>query len=417
MTSKSFFTFVLKAIVLPALILGAAIGFFIYMKNTKPEVPAEPIAEKSWGVATYEVTLIDAAPEVVLYGAIEAGETVQLSATVNAFVDQVRADKGDYVKQGQSLVMLDERELKLTMDQRQASMNDVQARIEQEIERVNTDRKAYKIEQQLQQFNLTNLARQEELVANNMAPASRLEDATKAVHQQELSLLNRQSNINNHPHRLAQLKASAAQSKSQLEFARLDLERTTIVAPFDGRILSVDTAAGNRVRNGDRVVRMYNTDSLEVRSQIPARYINYLQPNQANQSLSARMQHNGKSVKLTLDRLSAEATGSQGGTDAFFTLPTNQDVEIGRNVQIVMQLPQVKQVVAIPNLALYGQNRVYRIVDSRLQAVAVDRLGDITGPEGQPLTLVRSAALQDHDLLLITQLPNAVSGLLVEARQ
>jgi multidrug efflux pump subunit AcrA (membrane-fusion protein) len=416
MTAKSFFIFFLKAIVLPALILGAAAGVFMYMKNTKPEVPAEPMAEKSWGVATYEVKLIDAAPEVVLYGAIEAGETVQLSATVNAFVDKVRADKGDHVKQGQSLVLLDERELKLTMDQRQASMQDVEARIEQEIERVNTDRKAYKIEQQLQQFNLTNLARQEELVANKMAPASRLEDATKAVHQQQLSLLNRQSNINNHPHRLAQLEAAAAQSKSQLEFARLDLERTTIVAPFDGRILSVDTAAGNRVRNGDRVVRMYNTDSLEVRSQIPARYLNVLQPNQANQSLSARMQHQGKSINLSLDRLSAEATGSQGGTDAFFTLPTDQDVEIGRNVQIVMQLPKVKQVVAIPNLALYGQNRVYRIVDSRLQAISVDRIGDITDADGQSLTLVRSAELQNHDLLLITQLPNAVSGLLVEAR-
>ena len=416
MTSKSFFTFFLKAIVLPALILGAATGVFIYMKNTKPEVPAEPMVEKAWGVATYEVKLIEAAPEVVLYGAIEAGETVQLSATVNAFVDKVRADKGDHVKQGQSLVLLDERELTLTMDQRQASMKDVEARIEQEIERVNTDRKAYKIEQQLQEFNLTNLARQEELVANNMAPASRLEDATKAVHQQQLSLLNRQSNINNHPHRLAQLEASAAQSKSQLEFARLDLERTTIVAPFDGRILSVDTAAGNRVRNGDRVVRMYNTDSLEVRSQVPARYLNFLQPNKTNQSLSAHMQHNGKSVELTLDRLSAEATGSQGGTDAFFTLPTDQDVEIGRNVQIVMQLPKVKQVVAIPNLALYGQNRVYRIADSRLQAVSVDRIGDITDAEGQSLTLVRSADLQNDDLLLITQLPNAVSGLLVEAR-
>ena len=81
-----------------------------------------------------------------------------------------------------------------------------------------------------------------------------------------------------------------------------------------------------------------------------------------------------------------------------------------------MQLPKVKQVVAIPNLALYGQNRVYRIVDSRLQAVSVDRIGDITDAQGQSLTLVRSADLQNDDLLLITQLPNAISGLLVEAR-
>ena len=411
MSAKSFTAALFKKVILPAAIIGGAAAVFMYMKNTKPAVPAEPIQEKAWAVSTFAVDITNASPELTLYGAVEASETVKLSATVNAYVDQVNVAKGDNVKQGQTLITLDDRELKLTLAQRQASLQDIEARIASEINRNATDEKSLAIEEKLQGLNVKNLERQQELVANNMAPASRLEDASKVVHQQQLSLLNRQNNLNDHPNRLAQLQASAAQSQAQLDFAELDLERTVISAPFDGRILNVNTAVGNRARNGDQVVTLYNTQNLEVRSQIPARYLPYLQTGAA---LTANLEHNGKDYQLQLERLSAEASNSQGGIDAFFNLPAKTNLEVGRNVQLILALPEETNVAAIPALALYGQNRVYRIVDNRLQAVLVERLGEIRGPNGAPMTLIRSTDLDNDDLLITTQLPNAVTGLLVE---
>lgn len=411
MSAKSFTAALVKKVILPVAIVGGAVAVFMYMQKTKPAVPAEPIQEKAWAVSTYAVDITDASPELTLYGAVEASETVQLSATVNAYVKQVKVAKGDVVNKGDTLITLDDRELKLTLAQRQASLQDIEARIASEVNRNTTDTKALNIEQKLQDLNIKNLERQQELVANNMAPASRLEDATKVVHQQHLSLLNRQNSLHDHPNRLAQLQASAAQSQAQLEFAQLDMERTVINAPFSGRILSVDTAVSNRVRNGDRVVNLYNTQSLEVRSQIPARYLSLLQ---AGDQLSASLSHAGKDYQLKLDRLSAEASNSQGGVDAFFKLPAITNLEVGRNVQLILALPEEHQVAAIPALSLYGQNRVYRIVDNRLQAVQVERLGEIRGGNNQPLTLIRSHDLEDGDQLITTQLPNAVTGLLVE---
>ncbi|HIG36091.1 MAG TPA: hypothetical protein EYQ12_00170 [Oceanospirillaceae bacterium] len=119
---------------------------------------------------------------------------------------------------------------------------------------------------------------------------------------------------------------------------------------------------------------------------------------------------------MELDRLSAEASTSQGGIDAFFTLKQGQNIEVGRNLQVQVELPMETNVAALPDLAIYGQNRVYRIVDQRLQAVSIDRVGAWTSPTGERLTLVRSAQLQSGDQVLSTQLPNAVSGLLVETR-
>jgi multidrug efflux pump subunit AcrA (membrane-fusion protein) len=416
MNSKSFNFRSLTKILLPILIITGAISSFIYLKNSKPEVPATPIVEQVWGVSSDLVELQNISPEVTLYGAVEASETVQLSATVNAFVTQVQVGRGDRVSKGQLLVKLDDRELRLTLDQRKASLRDVEARINSEINSHKTNQQALVIEQQIQAINQKNYDRQQQLVAQNLAPTSRLEDATRALQQQELSLLNRKNTIADHRNRIAQLQSQATQSEVQQQFAELDIARTDISSPFDGRILSVDTASGNRVRNGDRVVKLYNTQSLEVRSQIPAKYLPLMQPSDANETLEASIVHHGKTYGLVLDRLSADASSSQGGIDAFFRLSDGQNIEIGRNLQVHVKLPTQANVAALPPLAIYGQNRIYRIIDQRLQAVSIQRVGDWTSPTGERLTLVRSADLRSGDQVLTTQLPNAVTGLLVETR-
>ena len=448
MSLKSFIFSFLTKVLLPIAIISAAGYGFVHLKNSRPKAPAKPVTEQVWGVSSQLVELQDIAPEITLYGSIEAGETAQLSSTVSAFVTQVNISRGDSIKKGQKLVVLDDSELRLTLAQRKASVRDVEARIksemnsdktnqqafiiEQQLLAINqtnfqalikseinsdkTNQQALLIEQQLQAVNQKNFERQQQLVAQKLAPTSRLEDATRALQQQQLSLLNRKNTNSDHPNRIAQLESQLTQSKIQLQFALLDVERTQIVAPFDGRVLSVDTALGNRVRNGDRVVKLYNIQSLELRSQIPARYLPMMQTADSGRGLEASTFHQGRTYRLTLDRLSAEASSSQGGIDAFFSLGGSQNIEVGRNLQVKVKLPTQKNVAALPELAIYGQNRIYRIVDQRLQVLSIIRVGDWTSPAGDRLTLVRSNELRSGDKVLITQLPNAVTGLLVEAR-
>lgn len=406
----------LTRFLLPVAIIAAAIYGFMHLKNSRPKAPAKTVTEQVWGVSSHLVELQNISPEVTLYGAIEASETVQLSSTVNAFVNQVNVGRGDRVSKGQKIIELDDRELRLTLAQRKASLEDAKTLISTEVNSHQTNQKALLIEQQLQAINQKNFDRQEQLVAQKVSPASRLEDATRALQQQQLSILNRENTIANYPNRIARLKSQVTQNQILLQFAELDLERSKILAPFDGRVLSVDTAAGNRVRNGDLVVKLYNTKSLEVRSQIPARYLPMMQTRNSSEGLEASIVHQGKKYGLTLDRLSAEASTSQGGIDAFFSLSGSQEIEVGRNLQLKVKLPTQANVAALPALAIYGQNRIYRIANQRLEAVSIIRVGDWTSPSGEQLTLVRSDELRSGDLVLTTQLPNAVTGLLVETR-
>jgi HlyD family secretion protein len=82
-------------------------------------------------------------------------------------------------------------------------------------------------------------------------------------------------------------------------------------------------------------------------------------------------------------------------------------------VNLNLALPEVHGVVPVPVHALYDNNRVYLIRDNRLQAVAVERIGEHLDDQGNYRVLVRSLDLNAGDQLMISQLPAAMTGLLV----
>lgn len=292
------------------------------------------------------------------------------------------------------------------------------ARIANERLRLRSDQKALAIEQQLQDINNHNLKRQKTLLQQNMGAQARLEDALRKVQQQQLAIINREHSIAEHPSRLAQLKAQATHSEVQLSLAKIDLERSIITAPFSGRILSIDTAVGNRVRNGGRLLSLYNADSLEIRTQIPDRYLPMLQSNNGL-GIKVKISVKDKMVNLQLKRLAAETATERGGVDAYFGVVGEQSMSlnIGRNVQVNMQLLPERNVAAIPAQSIYGQNRVYRVHNGRLQSIMIQRIGQWIDADGNSLTLVSGEQLQEGDLVMTTQLPNAVTGMLVEVNE
>ena len=62
-------------------------------------------------------------------------------------------------------------------------------------------------------------------------------------------------------------------------------------------------------------------------------------------------------------------------------------------------------------------NRIYKLVDGRMKAVIVERIGEQSTTNGYSEILVRSPDLQKNDQVIITQLPNAMDGLKVRVSQ
>ncbi len=396
-------------------ILAAAAGAFWLLTASRPQAPAAATSEQIWRVEAATAALEELTPEVTLYGRIESPRQSQLSAALAAFVETVPAQEGNQVQAGDLLVALDDRDARLIVAQRQAQLAAIQAQIAAEHTRHRADQEALAAEQALLALAERSVARYQALAGRQVGSEIQLDDARRNYQQQRLALNSRTRAIDDHGNRLQQLKAQQQQAQAQLDAARLDLERARVRAPFAGWISRVQVAPGDRVRSGDPLVTLFSSDALEVRTQIPSHYLGSLRKALAEgQHLGATSRLEGRTLHLKLDRLAAQVSASQAGVDGLlrFTHPA-AGLTLGRTLTLILQLPPERGLLALPPQALYGLDRIYRIQQGRLEALPVTRIGE-QYLEGTRRVLVRSDQVQPGDRILITQLPNAISGLRVQ---
>lgn len=408
-----------KRIVVPlGILVLAALGFGALMA-TKPKSQAAPREETIWSVAAQEVVLTAAQPMLTLYGRIETPRRSRLEAAIEATVASVPVKEGTSVAAGQLLVALEGRETSARLAQREAEVREAEAALSSEQSRYENDRRALRRERELYELAQSEVKRVEDLLRRNLGSESQRDAARQNLIRQRLAVENREQSIADHANRQAQLMARLERARAQLDLARLDHQRTRIVAPFAGRIARVAVSPGDRVRPGETVVEIYDTTALEARAQLPDRYLETVRRALQNgDPLPAESRVDGRVVKLRLDRLAGEVTAGSGGVDALFQVDDEGGwLAVGRFVTLRLTLPPRENALALPREAIYGRNRIYRIVEGRLAPLEVTRLGSHVDNEGREQILVSHPDLAAGDLVLTTQLPNAVEGLRVQIVQ
>ena len=409
----------IKRIVLPALILAAAIIVFVMMVKTKAEPPKVERPEKVWLVNAVQAKLQTLSPEITIYGRVETPRDATLSSALQAEVVGVDVLEGDIVQAGQTLIRLDDTDSQLLVAQRQADVDEINAQISSENDRYQRDKDLLVHQQKLLELDDKAVSRAQKLEQSRLASKSSLDDALAAKQRQLVTLKQLQHDMTEHPTRIAQLKATMERAQALLKQAHVDLSRTVIKAPFSGRVAKLDVAVGDRVRVGDSLLAIYDLQNLEVRAQIPGRYINQVQRMLANhQNLQATAQLDDKTLQLNLHRLSGAVRQDSGGIDGLFTLNTTQQtLPLGTFVELHLKLSPQPDVVALPFTSVYGLNKIYRIKDGYLQSLTIHRVGEIYLADGKKQLLVKSPELHNGDQIISTQLPNAINGLRVEVRQ
>ncbi len=107
----------------------------------------------------------------------------------------------------------------------------------------------------------------------------------------------------------------------------------------------------------------------------------------------------------------AEATG----IDVYFAIgAVPAQLRPGELLPLSLMLPTEREVFAVPYQAIYGNSRIYRVDEDRLQAVDVRSIGQARAGDDRILVLIRSDDIESGDLIAITHLPNAVTGLKVK---
>lgn len=192
--------------------------------------------------------------EVVAQRRDATGQIVTLRRSVVAtqepgLVLEMDLELGDTVEAGEIIARLDDDRARLEVQRWEARIEADNALVEQrEAEKDRAER---------------DLGRIQQLATRASAGESELDQARTEVQSRKAQL--------------SEAKATLRTSQAELALAKRTLEDMTIRAPFDGRVVSKLTEAGQWVGQGDGLVTIVSLTQLEARADIPERSVGALQ--------------------------------------------------------------------------------------------------------------------------------------------
>ena len=168
--------------------------------------------------------------ELALPGTVESNVVSLVASEIGGLVVEYPVKQGDQVKQGQLLARLNKRATELDIVAIEARLREAEAR---------------------QKLAERNHERSKELFDSKVFSQQQLDDTF--------------------------FESSAWQGtidnlKAEMERLRYDVERSVIVAPFDGVVITKHTEVGQWLGVGDEVLELLSLEQLEIRVDTPERY-------------------------------------------------------------------------------------------------------------------------------------------------
>ncbi len=405
-----------RPLLAPVLILLAGAILLAALVLTRPQPPAPERQRSPAVVNTRTIEPHAASPHLTLYGRLESPRSATLTAAVAAKVEAVPVREGRTVDRGQRLVALERADPAAVLAERRADLAEIEARIQEAKAQNEGDREAVEQRQALEDLAQRALERAQRLAERDLGSSEEVDNARQVLEQARLERIQAQLRVRTFSSRLEALQAERRRAQAQVEQARRDLARTRIDAPFRGRITQVDVAPGERVRVGDPLVGIYDTEALEVRATIPGPRVPAVRrAAESEHAVSAEVTVDGRTFRAQLDRFGGRSREGTSGIEGLFRLVGSYpaDLPLGRFAELTVSLPPEPGVVRVPHSALYERDRIFVFREGRLVGLTVERVGQRVIENGPDEALVRSEELHSGDRVVTTQLPDAREGLAV----
>ena len=225
--------------------------------------------------------------------------------------------------------------------------------------------------------------------------------------------------------RLGAARAALREAKAVVDRARLDLERTQMRAPYDGRVRSERVGAGQFLSRGESIARLYSVDFAEVRLPVRDEDLAFLPLSLAQ----------GGPAEMPEVVLRARFAGAEHAWDAVIVRTEGELDPRTRKVNLVAQVPRPYQpegdappltvglfveaeilgetlddVLVLPRSALQRGNRIYVVEPDRALSFRDVEVLRNTGD-----TLYVRGHIAQGELICLSTLRNAIEGQRVHA--
>ncbi|WP_289019836.1 efflux RND transporter periplasmic adaptor subunit [Desulfobacter postgatei] len=261
----------LLKIILPVCLIALGVTGFWYYKSKVVKFKRKPAVKTAPVVDIMKVNPSRVTAQIRAMGTVQADREVVIKSQVAGMVIQVAPEfvQGGLIRKGQLMVRIDPADYALAVNKAQSALAQAQADFE--------------IEKGRQQ-----IAREELKLMSMMSPNE----------VQETSLVLRKP-------QLEQAGAAVASAQSDLETARLDLERTRIIAPFHALVRSKEVDAGAMTAAQGALATLVDVTCYQVEVQVPLDRLDRIRVHETNgspvriRSLYAGREWDGRVVRTT----------------------------------------------------------------------------------------------------------------------
>lgn len=320
----------LVRLLLPIMVVVAAAGIGFWLLQTGPKAKPRPTVRNALMVDVRPVTFGPQQTTISLMGTVRPKHEVALKPEVTGKVMAMnpRLVPGGRLTKGEVLLEIDPSDYELSVRQLTSEVAKAEAALQLELGRQRVARKEY------------------ELLGEEVAA-------------EELDLMLRTP-------QLASARAALEGVKTQLEQARLDLERTRIKAPFNAVVMTREVNLGTSISPSTVLATLVDRDAYWVEASIPVSQLKWI---------AAGGQHDHKSTEARIyDSAAWGEDRFRSGTTAGLTARVEEQ---GRMAEVLIEIADPlalqKETAGQPRLLLDSYVRVEIAGESLADAARIER--------------------------------------------
>ncbi|PNY35256.1 hypothetical protein C2E31_19120 [Rhodopirellula baltica] len=277
----AFFLRVLKSrkwLLLPPIVLGV-VGVVVFAQFRK-ELPRSEPAEQSKSLPVIRVRRQAVVPVVSGYGTATAARRWNAVSEVQGRIVEIhpQLESGNTVAANELLIRIDDTDTQLLLVQRQADLASARAQLQELQAEYESDLRLLPFARKQLELASREEQRALELQRRNATSLSEVDQLTSGRLVQEQTLHNLQTAISLYPSQMGAAQAAIALAQAQVREAERDIERTRIVAPFDGMLSGVDLEVGQFIGVNQSLFELFDDQRIEVTAQYSLEQLGKLLP-------------------------------------------------------------------------------------------------------------------------------------------
>ena len=407
-------------------VIFIALVIAVVLVILRPRAERQVPVDKGLLVEVLPAKTEDVEMVVESFGTVAPRESLKLVAQVRGPIVDIDPafEEGGFVQEKTRLIQIDPRTYRLAVERRNVQIKQAEAelkRLEQEVVNLKSRIKITRSDVKLARNEYFRLKK---LIDRKVIAQSQLDKSEQAylASQERLQALDNQMALTD-PQK-EQLIAARDMARVMHQEAKLDLERSSIVAPFEGWVLEKAIEVGQYVNIGQQLGKIYSAGQLDIEVRIPAKDLKWFPEDMGQETpllvdvvfknagnkhiwrghiarIKAMMDERTRTLPMVIEVDETPAT--ERPQNPFGLRP-------GMFVTVRIKGKKIQNVFVLPRYLVYPGDVVYTVKDDTLKSNRVKIL------RGYKDTVIIGDGLSEGAVIVKSPLSSPMDGMRVRLR-